>query len=418
MPYTKTKFDSASYRVSSCSFSGPFSVVEEGWQSCNGTFTGDYNPSWRSQVRKSENATTAASGTNVTIQSGFLDFYGLLLDKNNAANQFVDQVVGIPSLQGWRTQESPPSASLITDVTNRCIAKFLDSCDTARSSIEFGQDAGEWKETLHGIISPLKTLRKFILEHLTSVKKLAKVCKNKRALSKLAADSWLEFKFGWFPLAADVGRGYADLTNNRDHFNVAPVYGSAFQPFVTFDGPVTGFQTTAGNADCRLRVTGAYRVRMKGAIKTGAVNGKIPTSQMLQLDLPHFVPTIWDLLPYSWIADYFVNIGEIIRAVSFQEQNLTWGNKTIRLDYTYEYSWSWRFASPNQFFLVGDVNSTAINPIGRVVTFQRNNIFHSDLLPEIRVSLPLGSEKPWLNMLALLTSRQDSISSIVRNIRR
>jgi len=420
MPYTKNTIDNFPYEIFKSENGAPLSSVDKGSIPSGGTFNGDFNPLWRDQIRQGSNATTAASGKMITINPGFLDLYGRVDVKPQFGGGVLgsSQVTGIPPLQGLDTVSSLPPDSIVTEVTNRAIRKFLSSADQVRSSIEFGQDLGEWKETLHGLISPVKSLREFTFSHLSKVLKLTKTVKHKASLSKMVADTWLEFKFGWFPLASDIGAAYADFTNNRNHQSVQPIYAGATGHFLTFLGPVSGYATGLGGASCMLRVTAAYSVRLKGAIRTGAVNGRIASNQLLQLDLPHFIPTIWDLLPYSWIADYFVNIGEIINAACFNSSNMAWGVKTVKTSYNYDYSWSWDVSNFSPvFYQVGDVQSTIDNPSAIISSFTRSVIGSEDLIPQVRISLPLGSEKPWENMAALLFGRQKEISRVASNLR-
>jgi hypothetical protein len=41
-----------------------------------------------------------------------------------------------------------------------------------------------------------------------------------------------------------------------------------------------------------------------------------------------FVPTLWELAPWSFLVDYFVNIGDILSGWSYGRTNLGWSNTT------------------------------------------------------------------------------------------
>lgn len=419
MPYTKLSLSNYPYEIF-VSDNGPPLSRDKGSIKAGGIFNGDYNPSWRDQVKAGINAGTAASGTVTIIKPGFLDLFGRVVAKPQfgGADLWSGGLTGIPPCQGLDPFLSVPPASVVTEVNNRSIRKFLDSADEIRSSIEFGQDLGEWKETLHGLISPMKTLKEFTLTHLSNVLKQTKKLKSKHSLSKVVADSWLEYRFGWRPLALDIGQAYASFTNNRNHLDVSPIKSSAKGNWSIYNGPVSGYVAGLGSAGCNLRVTGEYTNTFKGALRTGAVNGRIGSMQALQLDLPHFLPTIWDLLPYSWIADYFVNIGDMIRAASFNANNLSWGNHTTRTSNIYEYNWNWRVDNfSTTFYELADLQTAIENPSAVVTSFTRGPISTAALIPELRFSFPLGSERPWENMAALLASRQDDITRSARNIR-
>jgi hypothetical protein len=419
MAYTKNHSYTVPFKLYLIN-NAPPSPVDFGESVAGGTFTGDYLPEWKNIIKRGGNATTTASGSIATLDPGFLDCSATVgaVDPNNHTHATYG-VIGIPRPLHWRSVEQSVPSDVIAEVTNRCIRKFLEASDNARTSIEAGQDIGEWKETLHALIHPMQSLRDFTFSHLSKVLKLTKTVKHKAKLSKMVADTWLEFKFGWNPLAADIGDAYAALTNNRNHVDVQPIRASAKGTFTDYEEPTnTVHSISIGRIVVRTRVTGSYYVTMKGAIRTGAVNGSIGTAQLLQLDAEHFVPTIWDLLPYSWIADYFTNIGDTIRSLSYNFGNLAWGMRTIRTEHQYNWSFSMLLdnLNPAVIYLISREDTT-VNPSGSVTSFQRVPLSPSDLIPQFRVSLPLGSLKPWENMAALLLGRQDEISRVARNIR-
>jgi hypothetical protein len=43
-----------------------------------------------------------------------------------------------------------------------------------------------------------------------------------------------------------------------------------------------------------------------------------------------FVPTLWELIPYSFLVDYFTNVGDIIAAWSYRTLDMRWVTRTER----------------------------------------------------------------------------------------
>lgn len=428
-PYQKTESTGVSSNVrfiyNNFDGSGEHTARYVGSFLATNQFNGWKNPYWKTQIKSGTSATTPANGSKWEFEDSYLSYF-LYYQWKWAGNWYDLQTLDY-SGQPFYTQAPsawsyPPRSSDIDNVVNKVIEKFLNRCDQARSSFESGQDFGELRETLHSITHPLQAARDLCFGYLKKVKKLPKglKVKNKTHLAKAIADTFLEFKFGWNPLAADIGQGIADLTNNHDHPSVLPVHASDLLTYhanefhwrVLDGAPLLGaIDTSTG------KTTFSYGVAYRGAIRTGAVGGRIPLLQELQLDMPHFVPTLWDLLPYSWIADYFINIGTIIRAASFRQSDLTWAQvttrSTARTDFYLRLAPDLDF-DPNGVRLI-QFEVSPCNPSVNHTVFTRAAMTSSDLMPPVTFSIPV-SEKPWENMTALLVSRGTGVSRYLRNL--
>jgi len=306
-------------------------IVSENFGLYLNTFIGVQDPFWRDKVKKGQSATTNCSGTRLSYSLGFYSLRGASKSTlpNNHTSTFVEQW-GYNHVSSTPPTIDVPSASVITDVTNRAIRKLVDRIDAARSSVESGQDFGEYHQSLRSFLRPVDSLKQYVLSYFPLVKKRTRGMRGHN-IAKVVADTYLEWHFGWKPLAEDVADAYSGLTGNT-HLDVVPVYASARMPFSsTVSAPASLATLGPVTAKYRTRMISEYSVRFKGAVRTGcSVSGLLPTEAVLQLDLPHFLPTVWDLVPYSFIADYFVNIGDIIKCWSCGTRNLAWVQRTTR----------------------------------------------------------------------------------------
>jgi hypothetical protein len=374
------------------------------------------NPFWKSQVRKGVNATTQFSWDVATAEPSW---YSLQWDRSWNDNQGRLAASRKGYTTGYASYELTPSgvlpdSSVVTRVTNRCIRRFLDACDEATSSFEGGQDIGEYKETLESIHRPLHSLSLKLNQYLSALKKVRRGVKGAPAIKKVLADTYLEFRFGWLPLADDVGKLIADAQRYR--FPVIPVRGHASEMFSGGDQIVPfgqGGLCPYGLAR-KLNRNITYSLRYQGAIRSGSdASGRIGLAQSLQL-LPHdWLPTAWDLLPYSWIADYFTNVGDIIKSLSFVSSNLVWAKKSSQTRERYIYS----DIAPSSGFGNPPPGDTLVTDScwtsggAGVVEWTRGSrsaLIGSDLMPRFETRIPT-SKYPFYNLTALLFSRSTKL---------
>jgi len=377
----------------------------------NGT-SGVKNPFWKSQVKSGVNATTPFSWNVAYAEPSW---FTVQWDKSWNDNQGRFAAFRKGTTSGYAAYEffptgALPDSGIVTRVTNRCIRKFISACNEATSSFEAGQDIGEYKETLNSIHRPLNSLSLKLNEYISALTKVRRSVRSGPKLKKVLADTYLEFRFGWLPLADDVGKLIADAQRYR--FPVIPVRGSASENFAASVSDVnfsySGYCPYGLVRSLHRNIN--YSLRYKGAIRSGSdASGRIGLAQSLQLLPENWLPTAWDLLPYSWIADYFTNVGDIITSLSFVNSRLVWAKKSSQTRETLTYG-DVRAASgfgspPPGDTLVSD-NCWASGGAGVVEWTQgsRSALTSSDLMPRFEFRIPT-SKYPYFNLAALLFSR-------------
>lgn len=381
--------------------------------------SGYKNPNWRFQIAHLQNACTTFSGVDYSDDPApWISLYqeGTYIrqsDGKRVSYVYQAQQIGSVAVTAPSMASDPPS-SVITDVTNRCIRDFLKAVDSAQSSFEAGQDLGEWKQTLEAVHHPLNTLRGSILNYFGALKKRrSKYNKNPISLRKVLADTYLEFHFGWQPLVSDVAAAIADI--GRFRFPAVPVRGHAKGTYASTTSEVMGGYNSGINHSHSYSETSSFECRYKGMLRPRNLgsDGRLSLAQALQLTPDKWLPTAWDLLPYSWMSDYFVNIGNIITGLSAAMSiDLAWGVKTTRHRIERQYS-DVRMPDPfSQFpgydlsFHVNSAYGGACQTWGRRV--ERTPLIVSDLVPTLQFSVP-GTKYPFYNMGAVLLQQAKSL---------
>lgn len=123
--------------------------------------------------------------------------------------------------------------------------------------------------------------------------------KPKKKISRYAVNDpaalWLEFTFGWSPLVSDI---YQATTVLSDPFEVARSYGTA-----TARG-------LSGKSGAGYRAKFSHKSR---AVCTAGVRIDNPNlALMTQLGLTNPAAIVWDIIPFSFVIDWFVKVNQFI----------------------------------------------------------------------------------------------------------
>lgn len=132
-----------------------------------------------------------------------------------------------------------------------------------------------------------------------------------KPLSKSAAKQWLEIKYGWMPLLMDV-KGAAEAIVDRLH--------GGRLPWIVASAKVTS-QKSLTNKFVSGYSTGSYGVEAASAAKTYKIkiwadlsNPHLNQAQQLGLTNPALVA--WELVPFSFVFDWFMSVGNYLEAAS------------------------------------------------------------------------------------------------------
>jgi hypothetical protein len=379
------------------------------------TFAGEKNPLWRAQVRSGTNATTSASGqkhTFFSIPFGASTSF-VVWDANfpvdTRITHFYSRYGTIPYASGSTIVSA--NASTTTSVRNRVISKFINKCKDARSSIEGGQNLYEIKQTLNSIRHPFKSLSQLTSHYLHTMAKIKPSRKYRgpkgvKGLTKAMSDTYLEYNFGVAPVAADIAQLIADA--GRARFDTVPVSARASQEFgglsESFDPPNPPFMEYSMTKTTKSRLT----IRYKGAVRTGVGDDQlVSTAQGFRLLPEDFFPTVYAVLPFSWMFDYVANVNEIIEALSFARSNVSWDCVTSRTEnvVTYEGNGNPKItglsSSGSNRFKVDAINAYGGNARFTSVSFSRSRLTATDFLPDFEIKIPT-KVKPFINSFMVL----------------
>lgn len=385
------------------SFKGPAIV---GYDQIDDSVTGVENRNWKTQIREARNATTPSNGVRCS-RYGIGPQYYLFGYSDPVQTSDVFCRRGSYTLTSSNLGFSPPNGS--SNVRASCInearTNFSKALERALTQFAGGTFLGELKETLHMIRRPGQALRRRVGDYLDEVLKKGpskkRLPRNRR--QAWLSNTWLEHSFGWVPLLNDLddARKYLDRRANSLIREVVRISGRS--------GPsrelVSETNHSAGSAFLlltgRVRTIDEFIVVLSGAVRSDAYGGGLINASAMGLHPRSFIPTLWEVLPWSFVADYFSNIGDVISGWSNQNAQLAWGRETVIETRTREYSDQRGIPSlaqiRSEIFISGDARMTYRK-------FYRNGI-SSAPVPAVSFEIP-GFGLKWLNLAALARSRQ------------
>lgn len=366
---------------------------------------GGINPNWKSDIRHHRNATTSLLGEKLSYRRGI-------------GNYSIALYAGLGSKSDLATYESygdmsycnvPPIPTFsATAADNQARMRFYKRANDTFKSFDGLTFLGELREALSMLRNPAKGLRRGLDDYVKTVNKRSRRAK-KSSLNRIVGETWLEKSFGWDPLINDVRNAGKAINDNLDRYS---------DEYIRITGTGTADQFYQ-NAEVSIQDTYVRRyfhtqtierifVKYYGQVLRKAAGRARPNLRLFGMSWRDLVPTAWELMPYSFLVDYFSNIGDVLGSYSVHTADIAWSAKTVRKSakrrsaglrdsksYTaanYPYFDNYKYmvlrASP------ASCTRTSVNR-------SKSNVAH----PSIRCELP-GFGTKWINMTALANSRR------------
>jgi hypothetical protein len=387
-------------------------------------FYGDPNPHYKQDIASGISATTNASGTYTKIEDSRgsfavrLEVYSKAQARTFHTYQFAIYGTVQPALP--RTDGAASA-----EAENIARSQFYSKARSAMSAIMAGQDLGEYKETVKGIRNRGTQLFKQFPAYIDSLIRdlegakgyLRKHPRKRRRLEldKLIANTYLEYNFGWRPLIEDIKGAVNGIVDSSPLINskrfAGQGQGESVAPLI-YDSVLTNSSLVVG---LTTRYDSVVQVRYKGAVSIAHERGA-RIRENLGLTLDNFIPTVYELIPYSFVVDYFSNLGDIINALSFCKARVNWVNRTVRVKATCSAKTGQILLPPTQ------------EDISFIYTFYEEQNGPMDLkittadwartapanvpIPSFEVKFP-SSSKVWTNLGALLAARTGVASKLI-----
>jgi hypothetical protein len=374
---------------------------------------------WRSCLARGEDATTNVSLDKTSIKLPLSEIGFVFINKPSPPGQTTYWT--LIKYNAINAATISPMGDPSTLYNNNVIG-YLKRCAEVQRRFNGGVFLGELKETIQMITRPAKAIRRALDGHKLRVTQtlhrnglLARVRNGTivddptaaRRARQIISNGWLQFKFGIQPLVNDLDDGVRATAEYFNHVPRERVSYTSRQKFVT-----TALSSTTGfyNLSYRIRTTreSSYRITTRGAVKvTGPDQTNPAFIRHFGLSWREAVLAGWEIIPYSFLVDYFTNIGDFLEAAMFPQAELAWTNQskytehkadlTIPFDTLFNnviaptapgFSWVWK----------GD---PSLHLKRRLLDRTRYVV----LQPVLALRVPGVGSLKWLNIAALVHSR-------------
>jgi hypothetical protein len=370
---------------------------------------------YRKIIASGGNATTTLSGVKWSIEQQEASLRHWLQHK-----QFVPPIGSVEIvLRGNLFELNIPAGIPTLDVSedsakNLALTRYYSNLAAISSRFKGMVMTGELKQSLSMIRHPARALRHGVGHYLSFLRKKAGTVPKRRRPS-FVRKTWLEYSYGWRPLIKDIdGAIQAFYASKHAHPIFEMVKGTSRHTLKHVEADIFNYDVGAGHF-----VRGGRESEEEVFVKYFGIQHStgqgVPNSHKYGFSPWEFVPTIYELIPYSFLVDYFSNIGNIVSSWSYRFIANGWTARTVRREYRQQvvgqtYVWNPNGFNPDDYFhgATGSPGSASF----RVV--QVNRVPDVPLeLPSLELRVP-GRWDQWVSIAALTVGLEKARKALAR----
>jgi hypothetical protein len=217
--------------------------------------------------------------------------------------------------------DSYPLTGAFSDQARRNVFhKFVDRIGKAQKSIQGLVSIGEAKETFAMLRSPLRSLVDVTTRYVRSQvspknSRNTRKRPSKREAAAALNAAYLEYTFGVAPILSDIKGLTKAYYKSRDDYTVVKRVQARASEEVTTNSDDGVFSFAAG-LDARRETTTVVQSKLQYITYLTASSpmspGESPFLRELGLTTSDFVPSVLELIPWYFVLNYFVGIGDFL----------------------------------------------------------------------------------------------------------
>jgi len=247
-------------------------------------------------------------------------------------------------------------ATDFTQVINKSYDRLVDKLkEPAEWAVGLAQINQSWSMIANRsmqLMYAARSVRRFQFKNAARALRLAVLPDGVNKAKSFGAN-WLEFAYGWSPLAGDIAAAVEILQNPILPITVT---GSATRSYPTGDisPPVYIERPDAFNDWSEFSFTDTYavpKVTCKQGCQVEVTNPNLWLANQLGFVNP--ASFLWELVPYSFVVDWFANVGQFVgSATDFYGLTVRrpWTVRHVRLWLDYDFQRTYRWWVPGTYY--------------------------------------------------------------------
>lgn len=371
--------------------------------SWNDSFSGQTLSDWRNKVRSGLSATTPFSASKITVTDVPITYH-----------YRGSVVAGSQDPTNWREREgtwsvadflpqaiasNPIDAKVLNDAQTRWNKKIFDTV----TAFQGGVFLIELQQTLRLVTNPAQSLRRALAEYLKLLKKRKFKGMRRVQIEKALAELWLEFVFGVRPLLSDIQAASELLDSKSDRLKLELVrVRAAVGPSWSTPTRLNGQNGTYGCAAWSFVRTRGAAAQYVGAVRSSCIPNRV-LLDAAGFSPRNFLPTIWEVIPWSFVIDYFSNVGSVVESWSNQSLSFAWGSLTTKQFQTDYMDFCKPLEPGYAEYHIRNWNAGSYSAERKAVN---RSIISSIPIPSVSYQIP-GFGTKWINLAALAVARRE-----------
>lgn len=331
------------------------------------------------------------------------------------------------AFQGFGYTPTLPNESLAgidtVRVNSIALSKVLKKIDSELTHLSGASVMAEFIDVIRQFGSPMRSIIDLTNRRLNRLELARRGLSGSTSFKRIkwheiVASTYLEYAFGLAPLIGDTMKAAEALARWQTEEELLTKLRSKVVSRVTQDKTTsvtyTGEKMNSVLFNRTVKNQTEYRVQYVcglDATPSADFGSNDRLIQLLGFQPIKWIPAIWEAVPWSWLVDYFTNVGNILEASATCTSKVTWICKTVTAVTTEDQSTKITGPVPIAGLQKGLAGSSMGSHTSKKTSITRT-IPASLGVPSLYVEHPFGDYKKIANMAAVLISRKPASSAL------